>query len=735
MRDLTGKHIGRYKIVCSIASGGMADVYRGYDPALKRYVAIKLIKTSAFSEIEYPKMRKRFTQEAQNLAKLDHQNIVKVYDYGEYENAPYLVMELLEGTSLRNFTGTRLPYQTAAALLAPIADALAYMHSKGLVHRDVKPSNIIIKSDKTPVLADFGISRPIEKDPDASSLTQTGHTVGTPDYMSPEQALGEEIDGRSDEYSLGVIFYELLTGQKLFKGDTPISVIAQHLNSPIPEASLIVPEIPEQVDRVVKKSLAKKPEERYPTMKAFAVEIKNFTDNSGASDVSADDAMGTMTTLEPVIPPPSVITDLSKEGSVIRPEPVPGSAKGNSKRNWLWPILALPLLAGGYLGIQHINRNQADGSETPFPIEPAVSISATQETINRPINMTAADVIPTSTIMPTVVDLLNTEAAITILSDEEAVPESSVSPFEKYNLRFAEFTIRNADSNGFKIRNSPNMDADQIGSSYALIHNGDTLEATGKNENSDGINWIGIRTSDGFEGWIPSDIAEKTTDGIEISVFDDFEYSLADNEITIKKYTGKSDRVIIPSMIEGHQVTSIGTQAFYVGVLDEINRNIKAVVIPEGVTAIETAAFNFCESLEFVSFPQSLKTIESFAFGSANLLSLELPENLAKIGSDAFSYNKKLTSVVIPKNITELDSSVFYMCESLEFVSLPENLESIGINTFMNTALSNIELPKNLKTIGSHAFQKTKLTEVMISRSTEYQPDSFDESVTINYID
>jgi eukaryotic-like serine/threonine-protein kinase len=262
--DLLGKDIGRYKIVEQLGQGGMATVYKAFDTRLERDVAIKVIRREAFSQEVLDSVLKRFEREAKTLAKLTHPNIVPVIDYGEFEGSPYLVMPFLPGGTLKGKMGTPMSYRAAARLLAPVADALAYAHQEGIVHRDVKPANILITSGGQPMLSDFGITKLLEGE-NNQSLTGTGVGIGTPEYMAPEQSLGNEVDGRADEYSLGIVFYELITGHKPFQADTPMAVLLKQVNDPLPAPRQFVPDLPEKVEQVLYKSLAKNPLDRYQT--------------------------------------------------------------------------------------------------------------------------------------------------------------------------------------------------------------------------------------------------------------------------------------------------------------------------------------------------------------------------------------------------------------------------------------------------------------------------------------
>ena len=186
MMNESNKKIGRYEIEREIGRGGMAVVYKAFDPFLNRTVAIKLIKMDAFSPSSFGNIRERFDREAKALAKLDHPNIIKILDFGEQDSAPFLVMDFIEGPTLKDLKKP-LRVDTAVKVLRPIADALAYIHSQGLLHRDVKPSNIMITKDQRAILTDFGIVKWLEDQNDQFTLTATGVGIGTPEYMSPEQ--------------------------------------------------------------------------------------------------------------------------------------------------------------------------------------------------------------------------------------------------------------------------------------------------------------------------------------------------------------------------------------------------------------------------------------------------------------------------------------------------------------------------------------------------------------------
>jgi len=265
MTNLIGMSVGRYRIIEKLGEGGMATVYRAFDSRLERDVAVKVIRRDAFSQEMIDRVLKRFEREAKTLAKLNHPNIVDIIDYGEFEGNPYLVMPYMPGGTLKSRLGRAMDWQEAVRLLRPIATALAYAHEMGVIHRDIKPANILITASGEPKLTDFGIAKILEVQ-EGQTLTGTGVGIGTPEYMAPEQGMGHEIDARADIYSLGVVFYELVTGRKPFIADTPMAVVVKHLNDPLPRPSEFVTDLSEEVERIIYKTMAKDPTDRYQSM-------------------------------------------------------------------------------------------------------------------------------------------------------------------------------------------------------------------------------------------------------------------------------------------------------------------------------------------------------------------------------------------------------------------------------------------------------------------------------------
>jgi len=272
MDNLTGKDLGRYHIVQALGEGGMASVYKAYDTRLERYVAIKVIRVEKDQD---PNFLKRFEREAKALARLSHPNIVHVNDYGEQDGVPYLVMDYLPGGTLKPKMGQPMPFHEAAKILIPMARALHHAHQNGIVHRDVKPANMLLTAGGEPMLSDFGIAKMLESE-QTSELTGTGIGIGTPEYMAPEQGTGDKVDERADIYSLGVVFYELVTGRKPFRADTPMAVVIKQITEPLPNPNLYVPNLPQEVEQVIFKAMAKNPDDRYQTMELFAQGLEHL---------------------------------------------------------------------------------------------------------------------------------------------------------------------------------------------------------------------------------------------------------------------------------------------------------------------------------------------------------------------------------------------------------------------------------------------------------------------------
>jgi serine/threonine protein kinase/tetratricopeptide (TPR) repeat protein len=261
MEDLTGKQLGPYQITAPRGEGGMAAVYKAYQPRMDRYVAMKILPRHFAAD---PEFVTRFSQEARVIANLQHPNILPVHDFGEADGYTYMVMRFIEGGTLSGWLTERHPISLdrAVGVVTQVGGALDYAHAQGVVHRDIKPGNILVDKWDNCLLTDFGLAKIVES---TANLTQTGGILGTPAYMSPEQGLGRQIDNRSDIYSLGVVLYQMAVGHLPYQAETPMAVVIKHIHDPLPPPRQRSPEIPEAVERVILKSLAKRPEDRFAT--------------------------------------------------------------------------------------------------------------------------------------------------------------------------------------------------------------------------------------------------------------------------------------------------------------------------------------------------------------------------------------------------------------------------------------------------------------------------------------
>ncbi len=260
MEDLSGKTLGKYQIHSPLGQGGMAAVYKAFQPGMDRYVALKILPRQYASD---PEFIGRFEQEAKVIAKLQHPHILPIHDFGQADGYTYLVMPLVEtGTLADLLKGWALAPGKIRTIISQIGDALDYAHSQGLIHRDVKPSNILIDQRGNCLLTDFGIAKMVEG---TKHFTATGGILGTPTYMSPEQGMGEKLSRTSDIYSLGVVLYEMATGKVPFDAETPLAVVIKHMNDPLPLPSRLKPDISRTLETVIMKALAKAPADRFPT--------------------------------------------------------------------------------------------------------------------------------------------------------------------------------------------------------------------------------------------------------------------------------------------------------------------------------------------------------------------------------------------------------------------------------------------------------------------------------------
>lgn len=286
---MIGETIANYQIIEQIGMGGMATVYKAYQPSLDRYVAIKVLSTHLTGDSEF---NERFQREAHSVARLEHPHILPVHDYGQIDNLSYIVMRFVEGGTLEEIIGKRISLSHITNLITQIAKALQYAHERGIVHRDVKPSNVLLDRGDWVFLTDFGVARMLDA---PTRVTASGVGIGTPEYVSPEQGQGLSIDGRSDIYSLGIVLFELLTGRVPFEADTPVAVVWKHVNEPLPEPRSLNPQIPEAIEQVVLKAMAKSPDDRYQSADELASALNAATQDDQTGELVLDTTIGSST--------------------------------------------------------------------------------------------------------------------------------------------------------------------------------------------------------------------------------------------------------------------------------------------------------------------------------------------------------------------------------------------------------------------------------------------------------
>ena len=322
----------RYRLESRIATGGMGEVWRATDTTLGRTVAVKLLKLEYADDATF---RSRFSSEAQHAAALHHPGVAAVYDFGEAAEGgdgprPYLVMELVDGQPLSALIrpGQPLDPEVTRDLMAQAADAIGAAHAAGIIHRDVKPANLLVTPDRQVKITDFGIARATE----GMALTQTGQVMGTPQYLSPEQARGGTATPASDVYSLGVVTFECLTSRRPFVGETPVATALAHLREPVPA---LPASIPGDLAAVVTRSLAKDPAERYPDATAFAAALRDPSAAAATAVVPAVVPAGPMTQ---VMPP--AVAPVPPTGTLTTPVD-PGRRRSFP---WLWAVLAVVVI-------------------------------------------------------------------------------------------------------------------------------------------------------------------------------------------------------------------------------------------------------------------------------------------------------------------------------------------------------------------------------------------------------
>ena len=338
MEDLVGKKLGEYEIIEHIGHGAVADVYKALQPKLNRHVAVKVLSPAFASEAGF---RERFVREAQAIAKLDHPNILPVYDFDQQEELVYIVMQYVDTGTLDDLMGQPMDLNLVLRFLEQMGGALAHAHSRGIVHRDIKPSNILLGPDNWVLLTDFGLVKMMET---PSDLTPSGMSLGTPAYMAPEQVTGDPVDPRADVYSLGATVYQMVTGRVPYGGDSGMAVAFKHVSEPLIPPRMLKPNLPSAVDQAIIKALAKDRDLRYQTIDEFVNAFRRAVGKVAPSKPPEATMIAARPKKEPVAAP---------SGPAKYPSTLPPPSGAPTPLEAIWPPEpeARPSRRGSLLGL------------------------------------------------------------------------------------------------------------------------------------------------------------------------------------------------------------------------------------------------------------------------------------------------------------------------------------------------------------------------------------------------
>ncbi|NWG15607.1 MAG: protein kinase [Chloroflexi bacterium] len=384
------RKIGKYDIIERLGRGGMAEVFRAYHASLDRYVAIKVLHAFLADD---PEFKGRFEREAQNVAKLKHPNIVQVYDFDfdPPSESYYMVMELVEGPTLKDRLqslsdqGNQMTLAESLRIIREAAGALAYAHSRSMIHRDVKPANLMLDHDNRVVLTDFGIAKIVT----GAQFTASGGMVGTPAYMAPEQGLGEAGDERSDLYSLGIILFQLVTGKLPYDAETPLAIILKHLNTPTPLARAFKPDLPDSVDRIIAKAISKESDDRYQSAADFILDLERAERGEPVEAGAKDDRPALLQS------PDQETVRIPRDDTPTQEIAAPQQVRRSGLPWWGWGGLVIVLVALVIVGAAS-GVFSTFGGGTPTPT-PTTTAETTSEVVVGAPSDTVAAAVPSDT--------------------------------------------------------------------------------------------------------------------------------------------------------------------------------------------------------------------------------------------------------------------------------------------------------------------------------------------------
>jgi hypothetical protein len=418
MSDLTGQRLGQYQILARISKGPVSTIYKAYQPKLDRFVAIKVLSPQVVDEEGF---LERFTLEARAVAQLDHPNIVPVYDFDQVGDIAYIVLKYVESGTLRSMmTGQPMDLGLTVDLITQVGLALGYAHKHGVVHRDVKPSNILIGEGRWALLTDFGLAKILGG---GRQLTRSGIGMGTPDYLSPEQAQGLPGDGRADLYSLGAMLYEMVTGHVPFEADSMMAVVVKHITEPPLPPSQINPDLPAEVERVILTAMDKNPDSRFHTAEEMVAALIRAATPSIVPSATPSVDLAARNAARPLAAKPGMLQSLPVKarrfGANVKGATFRLSGRGRIALGGAILIAVVLLFVWGSQALKPpVTQAGLRLTDTPTPLPAAATqmpARATATSIPTATPTSAPTFTATTTLTPTVTP------ALTLLSDSASI--------------------------------------------------------------------------------------------------------------------------------------------------------------------------------------------------------------------------------------------------------------------------------------------------------------------------